>query len=226
MKANIRLNVPVDLPYRRTQIIAKKGDANSRFFAVKLTVAGNPIEITDGATARINVKREDGESKAFEGVVENGMAVCPLPAFATENGDATCTCDITVKTIIDGDKVETLTSSSFEVYVQDTACDDETIATDEERTVLDELILSVRLAEDARATAEIARQSAERDRASAEAARVAEYGNLVEQIETASAGLPAVIEAQEEARALYAQMNVALYVDEKGDLWLAEAAEQ
>jgi len=188
-----KLTLPTDQLWRYSALIAKQGDNKARYFSVTMTVNGKAIELTDGDTVRINITRSDGAAKAYAGTVENGKAILPLPLWATEIADATIKCDVSA-TIANADgngNSGTISTATFNVYIQPSNCSDSNISTDDSYTVLEQLILQVQSletaaanedsriaaekkrveAENARVTAETARAKAETARATAETAR-------------------------------------------------------
>lgn len=214
MEALITLAIPTDQPCRRSPLLAKEGDYNIRHYAVKFMQGGKQLEISDSAIVTINVKREDGEAKAFEGTVEDNKAICPLPAFATEVGDSTV--ELSVSVYDDGK----ITTATFPVYIQAAEYSNDDVSEDESTDILTALIVTVTTLENDISTAELKRVAAENARVLAESERAAEYAALVEKINTAAEGIDEVLAAEETAKELYSQLNAVLYVDDDGDLHL------
>ena len=93
-------------------IIAKQYDSDSRFLTVRLTNEGEQITVSPSSTVLINARREDGDSKAFSGTVnENGSVTVPITYWMLEL-DGQVECDISV---IDSEqrKLSFHSSSSF-----------------------------------------------------------------------------------------------------------------
>ena len=95
------ITIPIDRPYNKAAVFAKQGDANSRFFLVRLTKCDRPItpeEIGDVSLVAIGVRRSyDNKRKCFAGEYNgDGTFFLPLPHFATEIADDDVYCDIMV----------------------------------------------------------------------------------------------------------------------------------
>ena len=73
--------------------------------------------------------------------------------------------------------------------------------------------------------AEAERVKNETARQSAETARAEEYAQISEQLSAAIGDISTAIQAAADIKALYEKMNVVLYADENGDLWIDEATE-
>ena len=118
-------------------IIAKQYDTDSRFLKVKLTNEGSQILVLPASTVLINARREDGNAKAFAGTVnEDGTVTVPITNWMLEL-DGQVKCDISV---IDKDKRK-LSSTSFQITVEEAAYTGEEIYKDEDYDVLMELML-------------------------------------------------------------------------------------
>ena len=118
-------------------IIAKQYDTDSRFLKVKLTNEGSQILVLPASTVLINARREDGNAKAFAGTVnDDGTVTVPITNWMLEL-DGQVKCDISV---IDKDKRK-LSSTSFQITVEEAAYTGEEIYKDEDYDVLMELML-------------------------------------------------------------------------------------
>ncbi len=117
-------------------IIAKQYDSKSRFLKVTLTDTGEKIAIDENSTVIINALREDGESKAFSGKVNSdGTVTVPLTLWMLEK-DGFVKCDIS---IVDADKRK-LTSTLFNLNVEQAACPSSDISDDDNYDLLVNLI--------------------------------------------------------------------------------------
>lgn len=117
-------------------IIAKQFDNDSRFLRVQLTNEGKPIAVDPSSTVLINARREDNDSKAFSGVVnEDGTVTVPITSWMLDL-DGQVECDISV---IDSEQRK-LSSTGFTITVQAAAYDGNEIAEDENFDILIELI--------------------------------------------------------------------------------------
>lgn len=117
-------------------IIAKQFDNDSRFLRVQLTNEGKPIAVDPSSTVLINARREDNDSKAFSGVVnEDGTVTVPITSWMLDL-DGQVECDISV---IDSEQRK-LSSTGFTITVQAAAYDGNEIAEDENLDILIELI--------------------------------------------------------------------------------------
>lgn len=175
-----KLTLPTDQLWRYSAIIAKQGDNKARYFSVTMTVNGRAIALTEEDEVRINITRSDGSAQAYAGKVEDGKAILPLPLWATEIADSTIQCDVSA-TIANADgegNSGTISTATFNVYIQSSNCSDENVAEDDSYTVLEQLILQVKVLETAaanetaRVEAENARVEAENKRVTAESTRI------------------------------------------------------
>ena len=75
-------NINIDVQKKRAgeAVVAKQGDAKSRFLRVTVCSGGTKITVAQDAEAVINASRPDGASKSF---------------FCTVNGDGTVTAPLT-----------------------------------------------------------------------------------------------------------------------------------
>nr|DAJ08095.1 MAG TPA: BppU domain protein [Caudoviricetes sp.] len=152
-------------------IIAKQYDTDSRFLSVQLTNEGENIEVSPTSVVIINAVREDGESKAFAGTVnDDGTVTLPITYWMLEL-DGNVKCDISV---IDSDQRK-LTTTSFNISVEVAAYSGTDITEDESYDVLVSLIgeiSEIQEVEAARVEAELARTEAENSRIAAENERI------------------------------------------------------
>ena len=118
------------------EIYAKQGDKNSRFINIHLLNNGSPFIIPSGATAVFNVCRSDGDKKSFFAemkpdvntiIVELNSWILYVPGIIN--------CDVS---IIHNDKK--LTSSVFQITVEEAITTDDIIESDENYDILVELI--------------------------------------------------------------------------------------
>ena len=131
------ITVEVAKPNLFQAIIAKQGDAKSRFLEVTLVDNGKVIGIHPTSFVTINAERADGESKRFDGVANDGNTVTvPLSAWMLEK-EGLVYCDVSV---INKDEERVLTSTSFKLNVEKSACRDTDISDDENYDILIRLI--------------------------------------------------------------------------------------
>ena len=138
------LGVEVTKPNIFQAIVAKQFDMNSRFLKVTFMDCGTRIDIplTGTTKAIINAERKDGESKGFDGVINNdGTVTVPLHSWMLEL-DGTVICDISV---IDtaNNKEKKLTTTSFTLLVEKAAYGGEDVTSDPQYDVLLDLIEKV-----------------------------------------------------------------------------------
>ena len=135
------LNIDVTQHNVFQAVVAKQYDVNSRFLKVTLTDCGNVVTIpySDKIKAIINAERVDGQSKGFDGEVnEDGTVTVPLHSWMLEL-DGLVKCDISViDTATDNNKK--LTTTSFDLMVEKAAYGGEDVTTDPQYDVLVELI--------------------------------------------------------------------------------------
>lgn len=139
--ASILREITVDVAQlnRFQAIVAKQYDKQSRFLKVHLTNLGEEIQADRDAMVVINARREDETAKSFVGEVNNdGTVTVPLTYWMLEL-DGTVKCDIS---IIVGDE-SVLTTTLFELEVQEAAVTDDDIEQDEDYGILIELIEQV-----------------------------------------------------------------------------------
>lgn len=116
--------------------IAKQNDSNSRFVKVTLADDGEPLTVDDGNLVFFNVKRSDSKTKIFEGSVEDGKLMIPIPNWALEK-EGIIECDISV---LNSDTQERLSSTKFQMMVESCVADSEEVSKDENYDFLFELM--------------------------------------------------------------------------------------
>ena len=144
------LNIEVTKQNIFQALIAKQYDMNTRFLKVTLTDSGTPINIpnTDTAKAIINAERKDGQSKGFEGVInDDGTVTVPLHSWMLEL-DGTVICDISVIDIA-ADNNKKLTTTSFTLIVEKAAYGGDIITSEPQYDVLVSLLEAVPTAQEA-----------------------------------------------------------------------------
>ena len=101
-------------------VMAKQGDFGSRFVQVRLMSHRVPLFVPEDAAVVLNVKRPDGEKRAFAGSVNgDGTLTLPLGGWMLEV-EGVLLCDISVT---DGAGAK-LTSTCFSVYAEGAVCPD------------------------------------------------------------------------------------------------------
>lgn len=142
-------------------IVAKQNDSNSRFLKVTITNEGKFLPIETSSSVIIDGLRDDGESKAFIGMVNNdGTVTVPLTSWLLAlNGMVKC--DIT---IVDSENRK-LSTLLFYLAVEEAIYDDTDITEDENFDLLVELL------------GEVAKAKAGVDEILLEAGNAASYAN-------------------------------------------------
>lgn len=139
--ATILREITVDVAQlnRFQAIVAKQYDRQSRYLKVQLTNLGEPIQADLDAMVVINARREDGVANVFAGTVNaDGTVTVPLTYWMLEL-DGTVKCDISI--IVGEESV--LTTTLFELEVQEAAADDEAIEENEDYGLLVQLLHDV-----------------------------------------------------------------------------------
>ena len=138
------LNVEVTKPNIFQAIVAKQYDMNTRFLKVTFVDCGTRIDIpfTETTKVVINAERTDGQSKGFDGKInEDGTVIVPLHSWMLEL-EGTVICDISViDTKVDDEKK--LTTTSFNLIVEKAAYGGDDVTNDPQYDVLLELIEKV-----------------------------------------------------------------------------------
>lgn len=144
------LNIEVTKPNIFQALVAKQYDMNTRFLKVTLMDCGTRIDVPYIETAKvvINAERKDGQSKGFEGTInEDGTVTVPLHSWMLEL-DGTVICDISViDTATDDNKK--LTTTSFTLIVEKAAFGGEDITNDPQFDVLVSLMEAATVAQEA-----------------------------------------------------------------------------
>ena len=177
-------------------IVAKQYDRETRFLKVRLANNEEPLNVDASSSAVINARRPDKAGKSFMGTVNaDGTVMLPITYWMVEL-DGTVQCDIS---IVNGTK--TLTSTLFEIKVEQAANGNDEISGDDNYGILVDLIQEVNAikqteadrvkveasrvaAEKNRVSAENSRVSAEKNRASAETARASAESTRVSSEQT------------------------------------------
>lgn len=135
------LNIEVSKPNVFQAVVAKQYDMNTRFIKATFVDGGNKIYIDPEATVKvvINALRPDGESKGFDGEVnQDGTVTVPLHSWMLELV-GTVICDISViDTETDDNKK--LTTTSFTLLVEKAAYGGSDVTNDPQYDVLVQLL--------------------------------------------------------------------------------------
>lgn len=135
------LNIEVSKPNVFQAVVAKQYDMNTRFIKATFVDGGDKIFINQSETVSviINALRPDGESKAFDGVInDDGTVTVPLHSWMLELV-GTVTCDISVIDI-ETDDNKKLTTTSFTLIVEKAAYGGDDITSDPQYDVLVQLL--------------------------------------------------------------------------------------
>lgn len=161
------LNIEVSKPNVFQAVVAKQYDMNTRFIKATFVDFGEKITIPQSATLSviINALRPDGESKGFDGVInDDGTVTVPLHSWMLELV-GTVTCDISVIDMAHDDNKK-LTTTSFTLLVEKAAWGGDGITSDPQYDLLIQLLNSCssagQLAEEALETAGEALEKANR----------------------------------------------------------------
>lgn len=122
-------------------VVAKQYDMNTRFIKATLVDGSDVITIPLGPTIKaiINAERPDGQSKGFDGAVnEDGTVTVPLHSWMLEM-EGTVICDISIiDTATDDNKK--LTTTAFTLLVEKAAYGGNDVTNDPQYDVLIELM--------------------------------------------------------------------------------------
>lgn len=130
------ISVEVSKPNLFQAVVAKQNDCNSRFLKATLVNNGEKIDVTTASKVTINANRPDGESKSFEGVInDDGSVTVPLHSWIL-GLEGHVDCDIS--TMDEND--EKLTSTKFSVYVERASCNSDDIAADPQYDMLTQIM--------------------------------------------------------------------------------------
>lgn len=135
------LNIDVTKPNIFQALVAKQYDMNTRFLKVTFTDCGNKIEIPLAATNKviINAERKDGQSKGFDGVInDDGTVTVPLHSWMLEL-DGSVICDISVVDTASNDN-KRLTTTSFTLLVEKAAYGGNDVTSDPQYDVIVSLL--------------------------------------------------------------------------------------
>ena len=135
------IGVEVTKPNIFQAIVAKQYDMNSRFLKVTFMDSGTRIDIPKASTISvvINAERNDGQSKGFDGEVnDDGTVTVPLHSWMLEL-EGTVNCDISV---IDrtADAEKKLTTTTFALVVEKAAYGGDDITSDPQYDVFVDLL--------------------------------------------------------------------------------------
>ena len=135
------LKIEVSKPNIFQAVVAKQYDMNTRFIKATLVDGADVIYIPADPTVKaiINADRPDGQSKGFDGVVnEDGTVTVPLHSWMLEI-EGTVICDIS---IIDteADDNKKLTTTSFTLLVEKAAYGGNDVTTDPQYDVMVQLL--------------------------------------------------------------------------------------
>lgn len=135
------LSIEVTKPNIFQALVAKQYDMNTRFLKVTLMDCGKRIDVPLTGTSKviINAERKDGQSKGFDGVInEDGTVTVPLHSWMLEL-DGSVICDISVvDTATDDNK--RLTTTSFTLLVEKAAYGGDDVTSDPQYDVLVSLL--------------------------------------------------------------------------------------
>lgn len=151
---------------RNVDLISVSGDYGARFICAVLAVDGVPIKVDASCAVTINVKRADGQSKSFEGSVnEDGTVKVPITQWMLEIPHTRDECSVSV--VGPDTKLSTI---PFDIEIANTPHNSDDISPDDPDY---DVLVQVLAGEAVRVAAENARQSAENERKEAENERVA-----------------------------------------------------
>lgn len=151
---------------RNVDLISVSGDYGARFICAVLAVDGVPIKVDASCAVTINAKRADGQSKSFEGSVnEDGTVKVPITQWMLEIPHTRDECSVSV--VGPDTKLSTI---PFDIEIANTPHNSDDISPDDPDY---DVLVQVLAGEAVRVAAENARQSAENERKEAENERVA-----------------------------------------------------
>ena len=151
---------------RNVDLISVSGDYGARFICAVLAVDGVPIKVDASCAVIINAKRADGQSKSFEGSVnEDGTVKVPITQWMLEIPHTRDECSVSV--VGPDTKLSTI---PFDIEIANTPHNSDDISPDDPDY---DVLVQVLAGEAVRVAAENARQSAENERKEAENERVA-----------------------------------------------------
>nr|DAF05459.1 MAG TPA: Baseplate component [Caudoviricetes sp.] len=231
--------ITVDIAENNLQpvVYVKQGDT-ARGIEIALTNSGAPFRPQADGTITVNIKKADGTvgmlsaNLTDEGTIKAEFSAQTLAVAGRAIGDVAIYA-------ADG---SLLSSFLFFVRVVESAVSGDEIISSDEYAALADLLAKLENADETAdnalstaqealgmsldcSQAEAERVKNETARQSAETARAEEYAQISEQLSAAIGDISTVIQAAADIKALYEKMNVVLYADENGDLWIDEATE-
>lgn len=142
---------------RNVDLISVSGDYGARFICAVLAVDGVPIKVDASCAVTINAKRADGQSKSFEGSVnEDGTVKVPITQWMLEIPHTRDECSVSV--VGPDTKLSTI---PFDIEIANTPHNSDDISPDDPDY---DVLVQVLAGEAVRVAAENARQSAENER--------------------------------------------------------------
>jgi hypothetical protein len=190
------LNIEVSKPNVFQAVVAKQYDMNTRFIKATFVDGGGKISIDPTSTVKvvINALRPDGESKGFDGTVnEDGTVTVPLHSWMLELV-GTVICDISViDTETDDNKK--LTTTSFTLIVEKAAYGGNDITSDPQYDVL------VTLVETCTEASEAAKEA------------LTKSNEALEKSNEANSKYDACVEATENANAVREEIEAGGYIE-------------
>ena len=131
------LKIEVSKPNIFQAVVAKQYDMNTRFIKATLVDGSDVIYIPAEATVKvvINAERPDGQSKGFDGAVnDDGTVTVPLHSWMLEM-EGTVLCDISIIDT-DADDNKKLTTTAFTLLVEKAAYGGDDVTNDPQYDVL------------------------------------------------------------------------------------------
>ena len=135
------LKIEVSKPNIFQAVVAKQYDMNTRFIKATLVDGSDVIYIPSGPTIKaiINANRPDGQSKGFDGVVnDDGTVTVPLHSWMLEM-EGTVICDISIIDTEANDNKK-LTTTTFTLLVEKAAYGGSDVTNDPQYDVLVSLL--------------------------------------------------------------------------------------
>lgn len=199
------LNIEVSKPNVFQAVVAKQYDMNTRFIKATFVDGGNKIYIDPNATVSvvINALRPDGESRGFDGVInDDGTVTVPLHSWMLQLV-GTVICDISVIDIGDietEDDNKKLTTTSFTLLVEQAAYGGEDVTSDPQYDVL------VQLLETCNEAGSVAQEALDKS------------NEALEKSAEADAKYEACVEATENANAVREEIEAGGYIESLKEL--------
>ncbi len=151
------LKIEVSKPNLIQAIVAKQYDMNTRFLKVTLVNGTDIITIHPSKTLKvvINAKRRDGQSKAFDGIInDDGTVTVPLHSWMLEL-EGGVICDISVIDM-ETDDEKKLTTTSFNLFVEKATYGGDDVTDDPQYDILVEMLERAENVKDGASAYEIA----------------------------------------------------------------------